>query len=152
MDNRERKSYYQQWRQRHRERVRESNRHWRETHKEHIREYNIAYNKSHQEQIRNYRHKYPYNPEQARKGRERYNTKIRKDVLTHYGNGKLACVCCGYSDIRALSIDHINGGGGKHRKALGLRAGVPFYQWLRLQEYPMGYRTLCMNCQFIARF
>ena len=137
--------------ERQKERKRELNRNWRETHKEHIREYNIAYNKSHQEQIRNHRYKYPYDPEQARGFRERYNQKLREEVLTHYGDGKLACIICGESRLPCLSIDHINGSGRKHREALGLRAGIPFYQWLRKQGFPDGYRTLCMNCQFCER-
>ncbi|KKL06542.1 hypothetical protein LCGC14_2595010, partial [marine sediment metagenome] len=34
-------------------------------------------------------------------------------VLRYYGRGKLACVHCGFEDIRALTLDHINGGGSK---------------------------------------
>jgi len=146
MDKRERTEYNRQWRQTHREHKREQNRKWRENHKEHIREYNIAYSKSHQD-----RYKYPYNPEQARGERAKYNAKLRREVLTHYGDGKLACVICEENRLPCLSIDHINGGGNKHRKMLGLRAGIPFYQWLRIQGYPLGFRTLCMNCQAFTR-
>ena len=76
---------------------------------------------------------------------------IKKQVLTHYGNGKVACVRCGFSDIRALSIDHINGGGVKHRKSLGVTSGNNFYVWLKNNDYPLEYQTLCMNCQYIKR-
>lgn len=76
---------------------------------------------------------------------------IRLEVLKYYGNGRLACVQCSEERIGCLSIDHINGGGNKHRKMLGLRAGIHFYQWLRKQGYPLGFRTLCMNCQFCNR-
>ena len=76
---------------------------------------------------------------------------IKETVLTHYGNGKCACVKCGYSDIRALSIDHVNGGGCEERR-LTHRAGNTFYRWLVTNEFPMGYQTLCMNCQWIKRF
>ena len=71
----------------------------------------------------------------------------REKVLTHYGNGKLACVRCGFDDIRALSIDHIDGGGSRHRKSLH----KDFYAWLIENDYPLGYQTFCMNCQFITR-
>lgn len=74
---------------------------------------------------------------------------LRTDVLTHYGNGKLVCVECGFSDVRALSIDHINGGGAQDRKRIG--SGVWFYKWLEDANYPQGYQTLCMNCQFIKK-
>ena len=73
---------------------------------------------------------------------------LKIEVLTYYGNDKLACIKCGMDDIRALTIDHINGGGYKHRKILRL-SGNMFYRWLKRNKYPLGYQTLCMNCQFI---
>jgi len=86
-------------------------------------------------------------PDQARKTKEK-NRELKKRILTYYGKNKLACVRCGFNDIRALSIDHINGRGTKHRK--DLFGG--FYHWLEKNNYPDGYQTLCMNCQFIKRF
>lgn len=152
MNKAERREYSRQWRQNHREIVRERNRKWREAHKEYIRAYNIAYNKSHQEQIRSYKHKYPYNPKKALKLRQREKERLKTEVLTHYGNGKLACVICSENRLACLSIDHIDGGGTRHRQSLGLTgAGNTFYRWLRRHELPEGYQTLCMNCQFIKR-
>ena len=46
----------------------------------------------------------------SRVGR-RWRLKVKREVLTHYGNDKLACVKCGEENIACLSIDHINGGG-----------------------------------------
>lgn len=74
--------------------------------------------------------------------------KLKVEVLTYYGNSSLACIRCGFGDIRALTIDHINGSGHKHRKTLKL-SGNMFYRWLKRNKYPIGYQTLCMNCQFI---
>jgi len=79
--------------------------------------------------------------------RERQNIKVA--VLTHYGNGKPACVRCGFDDLRALSIDHIYGGGSKHRQAVSKGGGYNFYHWLKRQGFPEGYQSLCMNCQLI---
>ncbi len=76
---------------------------------------------------------------------------VKQSILTHYGNDECACVRCGFSDIRALSIDHIDGGGHEHRKSLR-RGGLSFYKWLLENNYPEGYQTLCMNCQFIKTF
>lgn len=76
---------------------------------------------------------------------------LKKRVLSHYGNEKLACIYCGFDNMDALSIDHIHGGGAKHRRSLG-RAGRDFYLWLERNNYPEGFQTLCMNCQFIKRF
>ena len=77
------------------------------------------------------------------------DTKVSKrlGLLAYYGNGKLACVLCGEEDPRCLSIDHINGGGNKHRKQLG-SYGIDFTNYLIQSGLPSGYRTLCMNCQF----
>ena len=44
-----------------------------------------------------------------------------------------------------LVVDHINGDGNKHRRAIG-RTGISFYQWLRISGYPPGFRVLCHNC------
>ncbi len=75
---------------------------------------------------------------------------LKVEVLTYYGNGECACVKCGFSDIRALSIDHIEGRGNRHRQGK-LRTSASFYAWLKARDYPQGYQTLCMNDQFIKR-
>lgn len=72
----------------------------------------------------------------------------KESVLTYYGNGKYACVRCGFDDSRALSIDHINGGGCKHKQQI---SNGEMYKWLMDNNYPSGYRTLCMNCQWITK-
>ncbi len=74
------------------------------------------------------------------------------EVLTYYGNGKCKCVKCGFFDMRALSIDHINGGGCQHRKDKHILFSSKFYELLKKDGFPIGYQTLCMNCQFIKRF
>jgi hypothetical protein len=73
---------------------------------------------------------------------------LKEEVLMIYGYGKCACVKCGFNDIQALSIDHINGGGCVHRENIN-RSDI--YTWLRMNDYPKGYQTLCMNCQWIKR-
>lgn len=80
----------------------------------------------------------------------RYRLRTKIAALTHYGNGKCACVVCGYSNDLALSIDHINSNGAEHR-AKNSMIGSHFYLWLKNNNYPEGYQTLCMNCQFIKR-
>lgn len=77
---------------------------------------------------------------------------VKVEVLTHYGNGKLSCVKCGMDNPSCLSIDHINGGGNKERILNKTRLSSAFYRWLKKNQYPDGYQTLCMNCQFIKRF
>jgi hypothetical protein len=76
------------------------------------------------------------------------NQRRKTQVLTHYGNGKLACVKCGFDDIRALSIDHVLGNGAEEK----ITRSSSLYLYLIKNNFPQGYQTLCMNCQWIKRF
>lgn len=62
----------------------------------------------------------------------------------------MRCKTCGFSDIRALTIDHIEGGGRKESLEVG-GGGVVLYYSLRRRGYPAGYQVLCMNCQTIKK-
>lgn len=76
-----------------------------------------------------------------------YKIGLKRDALTHYGNGKCACVKCGYSEnIDGLQLDHINGNGAQHRRSIN-RATI--YLWLKKKNYPEGYQTLCGTCHLI---
>lgn len=68
-------------------------------------------------------------------------------VIQAYG-GK--CACCGEARIPFLAIDHINGGGNKHRKAIKLGGNVAL--WLARNRMPPGYRILCHNCNLARGF
>jgi len=72
--------------------------------------------------------------------------RLRMNVLLHYTQDMLQCARCGFSDVRALTVDHINGGGSQDRKKL---RGVAFYKKIINACYPPIYQVLCMNCQFI---
>ena len=76
--------------------------------------------------------------------RRQKRRRIRQQVLHAYGG---ACACCGERTNEFLAVDHIGGGGNKHRKALG-KWGESFYRWLCDQGFPPGYRLLCHNCNF----
>lgn len=67
---------------------------------------------------------------------------LRLEILTHYG---MFCACCGEQDWEFLTIDHIKGGGTKHREDMNIY-GTHFYRWLKKNNFPSGYRTLCFNC------
>lgn len=71
------------------------------------------------------------------------NLARKEAVLAHYGR---ACAHCGISDSDVLTLDHIEGGGNKHRKDLNVGAGWRFYSWLQSHEFPSGFQTLCYNC------
>jgi len=70
-----------------------------------------------------------------------YREKIRKLVFEHYGK---ECACCGEKNPFFLTIDHINGDGTKHRKKIKIQ----FNSWLIKNNFPDGFQTLCMNCNW----
>ncbi len=88
-------------------------------------------------------------PDKLKETKRNTQVKLKETILSHY-SPKLECQLCGFNDIRALSIDHINGNGNKHRKKIfGHNAsGSKFYRWLKRNNYPDGFRVLCGNCQF----
>ncbi len=71
---------------------------------------------------------------------KRFVWKSHMDAIVAYG-GK--CACCGEDRPEFLGIDHINGGGNKHRKEEGIHS---LSRWLRKNKYPEGFRVLCHNC------
>jgi hypothetical protein len=100
------------------------------------------------EHIRSYARKYyAEHPDKPGTTQCVYRAKVRELVFAHYGK---TCARCGYADERALSIDHIDGGGNAHRKTYKI-GGSSFYVWLVKNNFPEGFQVLCMNCQFIKR-
>src|SRR6185437_16214029 len=69
--------------------------------------------------------------------KRRYDA-LRQQIFEHYGR---ECACCGEREPDFLTLDHINGGGTKHRKSVGQRV----YADLRKRGFPTGFRTLCWN-------
>lgn len=90
-----------------------------------------------------------------RRRNRRYTIQLKQKVIRHYSNGTMACANPfrqhekPYTDIRALSIDHPNGGGNQQRKKL---KGSAFYRWLIKNNYPEGYQVLCGSCQMIKKW
>lgn len=69
----------------------------------------------------------------------------RKLCLDYYSNGTFKCACCNEGHYEFLVIDHINGGGSKHRKEIKKKYPST-YTFLVAQKFPLGYRVLCYNC------
>jgi hypothetical protein len=65
----------------------------------------------------------------------------RERVLEHYGGH---CACCGESEYEFLALDHIEGGGEKHRAEVG--QGSRMIDWILKSGFPDGFRILCHNC------
>ncbi len=77
--------------------------------------------------------------------------KLRNECFGYYGK---ECSCCGISILQFLTIDHEKGNGNKQRKELfGYNiSGVHMYRWLKKNSFPIGYRILCMNCNWATRY
>ena len=90
--------------------------------------------------------------DKSKRNHKIYSLKVKKEVLAHYGGLPPKCAKCGYADIRALTIDHIDGGGNAHRKQIAKTSSIGFYAWLRRNKYPEGFQVLCMNDQFLKNF
>jgi hypothetical protein len=73
--------------------------------------------------------------------KKKYEDKCKELAFNHYGN---TCACCGESIKKFLSIDHIDGGGTKHRKKIKDKICV----WLYRNNFPEGFQTLCFNCNW----
>lgn len=54
------------------------------------------------------------------------------------------CECCGERSAEFLAMDHVYGGGNKHRKTIGC---ANIYLWLKRHNCPKdSFRILCANC------
>jgi len=104
------------------------------------------YYKTRKETIEYTRNWQKRNPEKHRENSKRamrkHQQKLKRICIAHYSNETNNCACCGDNNMEFLTIDHINGGGSKHRKQIKGH----FYEWLIKNNYPEGYRVLCMNC------
>ena len=68
--------------------------------------------------------------------------RLRDEAIAAYGG--YVCACCGDRTPEFMQIDHVEGGGTRHRKEIGPQ----MYQWLKRKGFPAGYQVLCANCNF----
>ena len=87
------------------------------------------------------------NPEKARLASKKIREELKRQVVSGYGG---RCSCCGETSMAFLTIDHINGGGQKHRKLRYNSYGV--YKEIIQRDFPDEFRVLCMNCNFAIRY
>lgn len=106
------------------------------------REYQTRYRLEHSERLNEYhKAKYLRTIETGRKVRKRYYEKWKKVVFDHYGH---ECSCCGETQPKFLTIDHVNDDGAKHRKTVS--AGSILFRVIANEGFPSAYRILCFNC------
>lgn len=75
-----------------------------------------------------------------------YYQRIREAIYTILGK---ECMRCGFNDKRALQIDHVNGGGARERKNLGMR--IEKFILDKIIDGSKDYQILCANCNWIKR-
>lgn len=77
-----------------------------------------------------------------------YRLSIRKIVIHTLGD---KCVKCGYDDMRALQVDHIDGGGRQERREIPNT--TKFYKCVidSFNNNENKYQLLCANCNVIKR-
>ena len=125
------REYQRNWRALNRDKLRKYQHDWQEQNKDSVKTYQRTYNQTHREQRL-----------EAKRNRV-LQTKLK--AFDIYG-GRF-CSCCGETEIDFLTIDHIFGGGTKHRHTI-TGNGNGLYNWLAKNNYPSGYRVLCRNCNW----
>ena len=124
----------------HPDRHRENVRRWRSQNPERWAQINIE----------NQRRARARNPDRHRRRLRDYHWTLKKEALARYGNGEPRCVSCGFYNIDALCLDHINNDGAAQRRlSPKTHIGVELYRTLRRAGYPQGFQTLCANCNQI---
>jgi hypothetical protein len=124
----------------------------------------IAFKKKHAEYAKEWRKQ---NRGKFLATQKRANVAMRLEALVHYSQDPPACRCCGESEISFLQLDHKDGDGAAHRRAIGMAQGSPgqvekqnqkvniggngFVYWLKKNGWPPGFQVLCANCNYSKR-
>jgi hypothetical protein len=73
---------------------------------------------------------------------------LRSEMFDAYGH---ACTCCGEAHREFLTLEHLKGGGTKHRRAAG--GTYQILLALKASGWPKDdYTVLCMNCNWAERW
>ena len=133
------RAYMASYRERNRERLREYNRRWA-ANAYHLKKTEPGF----MDRVRNNRKLYKErHPERLRAGTRAWYQRLKDQVFDLYGR---RCAVCGFSDERALELDHVNGGGSDERRHIGT---IKIFQ-MAIASYEAGkYQILCANCNRI---
>lgn len=74
----------------------------------------------------------------------KWRAELEDKVFNAYGN---RCSCCGETERKFLTIQHMNGDGKEHRKQVGGSNQV-YYDLIQRGFPKDGYTLYCMNCNF----
>ena len=105
------------------------------------------FKENHREQYLQYKREWYYkNRESELKRIKKKRSELRKHVIAVYGN---KCVCCDESIYEFLTVDHVHGGGSKHRRKIG---AANILREIIKEGYPDKYQILCYNCNCAKAF
>ena len=126
---------------------------WRDANRDHVRTWDRQYRVSHPEKVSVHQRRWyaqygkPYHSD--------WSKRLRAEMMVAYGG---ACACCGETAEQFLCLDHMNRDGKAHRLSLATRGGTggrsrDVYLDLKRRGWPtVGYRLLCVNCNFATRY
>lgn len=89
------------------------------------------------------------NPEKKKLSGKSYTLKLKVETFNAYGG--CVCNCCGETELKFLSLDHVfNDGYKDNNKVTGRCGGTSTYVMLKKKGYPDSdrFQVLCMNCNF----
>jgi hypothetical protein len=131
-----RKKWHKNYHRLHAKEILEKTRRWNKMHPEYRKAYNRQYYLTHRQEMLEQKKNWTYSR--------------KLEILARYGS---CCQCCGEKNMEFLAIDHIGGGGNKHRRELKINNGSGLYMWLIKNNFPSGFRVLCHNCnQALAHY
>lgn len=139
--------YWKQWREKNRKSCIERTKKWRERNPEKVK---LWVDKNREKINKRAKERRRENPDKYKLAKLKFRTihhdrlileeRIKRmNVIIKYGG---SCVCCGENEIAFLALDHIQGGGNKHRKEVGRK----MYLWAIKNNYPPILQVLCHNC------
>lgn len=136
-----------EWTLEHPDRRLETKRKWNRNNKEKVHQYYFKLKENSPEKLktvsRRYREK---NPERRKESLRKWRAKLQKTVYEHYGGSPCKCNCCGESEYKFLTLDHINNDGWKDKKK-GL-VSTRLWKWIIDNNFPKEFQILCANCNF----
>lgn len=99
---------------------------WQKDNREHVRDYQRTWINANRDRHNSH-------------GRS-YISRVKSEVFDHYGN---KCSCCGETEPKFLTIDHVNNDGSEHRKEI---KGDKIYAHIIKAGFPDMFQILYWNC------
>jgi endonuclease V-like protein UPF0215 family len=148
------RAWMKQWYLDHKEKVLRASKEYERTHKKQTRARREVYRQRPEiaEHLRAYNLKRYHDSLEYRKrclqlAKERRAAK-RREIIALFGG---SCKKCGFSDTRALQVDHITGGGRKEFRNNPKLAKAGAYL-AHIRKNQKAYQLLCANCNWIKRY